>query len=99
MRIKCASGLVQNENSGVLQNDTRYSDTLFLSARELVATLTNDGVIAVVKLHNALMNGGCFSRYNHFLFCRVSSCIEQVLANRGMEQVGFLRHHTDDFSK
>src|SRR5579884_1539215 len=93
MRIKCAGRLIQDQYARVLQDHASNRHALFLATRELVAALANDGVVAVIKFHNAIMDGCSLRSSHHLLFGSIWTGIEQVLPNRGMEQVGLLRNH------
>src|SRR5437588_1215982 len=98
MRIKRAGGLVQDQNAWILENDTRNGYALFLATGELIAALTDNGIIAIVQFHDSIMDSRCLCRRDHLLLRRIFARVEQVFTNRGMEEVGFLRHNTDKFT-
>src|SRR5690606_40547547 len=47
LAVEVAGGFIQHQNTGVFQNHTCNSDTLFFAATEAIAAFTNDGVIAI----------------------------------------------------
>src|SRR5207248_10199391 len=70
MRIECAGGLIQDEDTRVLENDTSDSHALLLTAGELVATLSDNSIVAIIEFHDAFMDGRRLRRRDHlFLSC------------------------------
>ena len=99
MGIKRTGGFIQNQDTWILEEDTRDSNPLLFAAGELVATFTNNRIIAIFQFHNALMDGCRLRRSDHFCLSSLRASIQNVLSNGGMKQVGLLCHHTDQRTK
>src|SRR5260370_29041241 len=99
MGIEGAGRLIQDEDSRVFQNDARDGYALLLTTGELKTALAHDSIVAVIKLHDAIMDGCCLGCRDHLLLCSVDTSIEQVFLDCRIEQVGFLCNNAYEFAK
>ena len=83
--------LVEQQHRRILQQHARDRDALLLAAGEPVAALADDRVVAL--LEPAMMWWMFAARHAvlELLLSRLGLGVEQVLADRGVEQVGLLR--------
>ena len=95
LAIEAAGGFVQHQNARVFQDDAGNRQSLFLAAAQAVATLADDSVVAVVQLHDEVVNVGRARRRFDLRLSGVHVGVEQIGADGVVEQVGFLRHHAD----
>ena len=56
--VEGARRLVEDEDAGVLEQHPGERDALLLAARQLVAALADDRVVAVGQLHDPVVDGG-----------------------------------------
>ena len=96
-RVERGRGLVEDQDPRVLQQHAGDRDALLLAARQLVAALADDRVVALGQLHDPVVD-----RRGRAAAVSSSSCgrlglgVQQVLADRVVEQVGLLGHEPDD---
>src|SRR2546421_9787557 len=85
--VYCAGRIIQDENSRVGEQGSCNGDALALSTREGDATLTNDGLVAMLKSGD---KGICLSilrcLFHSWLLCLSSQAIGDVLRDRSREQ-------------
>ena len=95
--VERARGLVEDEDARVLQQDARQRDALLLATRELVAAFADHRVIAAAgQLADAVMHRRQARGGLELSVGGVGLGIGQVLADRGVEQIGLLGHEPDD---
>ena len=56
--VECRGSLIKNKDRRILQNGTGDTNTLTLTTREPSATITDHGLIAILRLCNKLMGIG-----------------------------------------
>jgi hypothetical protein len=87
--------LVQQQHGRILQQHPRDRDALLLAAGEAIAALPHHGVVAVLEAGDHMVDVGRRARRDELLVGRVGLGIDEVLPDRGVEQVGLLRHDPD----
>ncbi|MNN44008.1 hypothetical protein D3C81_1582760 [compost metagenome] len=92
-QVECRSGLVKNQHLGVLQENTRYGDTLLLSSRQLHSAFPDLGVIPVRQLHDEIMGIRRLGRCDNLLITRRRIAKENIIPHRAAEQEIVLQHH------
>src|SRR6184192_4059478 len=89
--IYCAGRIIQNENTRFCEQGSCNGDALALSTREGDATLTNDGLVAILKSGNKSV---CLSilrcLFHSWLVCLSSQAIGDVLRDRSREKENIL---------
>ncbi len=98
-RVEGARGLVEDEDARVLEQDAGQGDALLLATRELVAALADDGLVAVRKLADAIVDGRQAGGGLDLPVRRLGPGVGQVLAQGGVEEVGLLRDEADDVAE
>src|SRR5215217_997989 len=58
--VEASHRLVQDQDGGVADDGSGYSDPLSLAAREGVAPLADDGLVTIFEVHYELVGVGCF---------------------------------------
>ena len=91
--------LVEDEDPRILQQDPRDRDPLLLAARQLVAALADDRVVAVGQLRDPVVDRRGPRRRLELGVGRVRPGVQQVLADRRVEQVRLLGHEADDLAR
>src|SRR4029079_15698997 len=74
-------------------------DALLLAAGQLVAALADERVVALGQLEDALVDRRRPRGPLELRLARVRLRIQQVLADRRMEEVGLLRHDADNLAE
>ena len=67
--IKSRCSLVKDEDRRVLENGTRYTYPLALTARQKASPVTHTGVVALFALHDKVVGIGNPGSLNHLLHC------------------------------
>ena len=91
--IKCGSGLIQNEDWRVAQENPGDGHTLFLPARERYTAFAHDSIKPVWQLVDHIAQAGFFGGEADLFFGGVQSAIGDVFAQRTAKQEYIL---TDD---
>ena len=87
--------LVEHEHGRVAQDRAGDRDALLLAAGEAEAALADDGVVAVGQRGDRVVDLGGAGGVLDLVVGRVRPREAQVLAHRGVEQVGLLRDDAD----
>ena len=87
--------LVEEQHGRVLQQHARDRDALLLAAGEAVAALADDRVVAVLEALDDVVDVRGAARVLELGVGRVGLGVAQVLADRGVEEIGLLRHDPD----
>ena len=91
--------LVEDEDRRVAEDRARDRDPLLLAAREAVAALADDGVVAVRERGDDVVDPRSFGRGVELLVARGRLREAEVLAHRGMEEIRLLRDDPDEIRK
>ena len=84
---------------GSLSSTRAMRDALLLAARQLVAALADDRVVALGQLDDPVVDRRRAGRRLELLLGRVGRRVAEVVADRGVEQVGLLGHDPDDLAE
>ena len=95
LAVQVRGGFVEDEDAGVFEDDAGDGDALFFAAAQPVAALADDGILAVGQPRDEVVDVGRAAGRLDFLLRGVQPGVEQVGADRIVEQVCFLRHHAD----
>ena len=87
------------EDPRVLEQHAGDGDALLLAARQLVAALADDRVVALGQLGDPVVDRRGTGRHLELLVGRLGLGVVQVLADRGVEQVRLLGHDADDLRR
>ena len=90
-----AGGVVEHEDARVDEQGAGDGDALALTARQRVAALADDGVVAVGQLQDEVVRAGCPRRRLDLLERRVGSTERDVVADRLREEERLVGHHPD----
>src|SRR5579864_2251697 len=93
--VYAGKGVVEDQDARIANDGARYRGTLLLAARERDAALAYH---SLVLLREALDVGGDIGRFRrgaHLLVCGVGDAEGDVVAHRGAEKEGLLRHEPD----
>ena len=93
--VERARGLVEDEHGRVAQDRAGDRDALLLAAGEAEAALADDGVVALGQRRDDVVDLGGAGGLLDLLVGRVRPREAQVLAHRGVEEVGLLRDDAD----
>ena len=93
--IERGGGLIEHENRRVFQHGAGHGHTLLLTAGELQAALTNDGVVAIWELLDEAVRIGAFGHGDDLVHRRAGFAVGDVLLDGAGEKIGLLEHHTD----
>ena len=96
LRVERARRLVEDEDRRVAQDRPRDRHPLLLAAREAVAALADDGVVAVGQRRDHVVDARSGGRGFELLVGRVRLREAQVLAHRRVEEVRLLRDDADE---
>ena len=88
--VEGARRLVEDEDGWVAEDRARDRDPLFLAAREAVAALADDRLVALGQRRDQVVDLRSLGRQLDLLVCRVRLREPQVLADACMEEVGLL---------
>ncbi|KPY99772.1 Transposase, family [Pseudomonas syringae pv. aptata] len=99
-RVECRGGFVHDQDRRVLEQHAGDRDTLALTAGQLDAALTDMGVEAgatfgVREQRDELVGARLVNRIPELFISCVRIAIQQVLANRAVQQRGVLGDHAD----
>ena len=94
-RVERRRRLVEDEDPGVLQQHPGDRDPLLLAARELVAALADDRLVARGQLQDALVDRRRAGRRLQLRLGRLRPGVAQVVADRGVEEVRLLGDDAD----
>ena len=95
LAVQRRRGLVQHEDAGILQDHAGDCQPLFLAAREPVAAVAHDCFVAVGQVGDELVDVRRPARGLNLVLGRVGPGIEQVGADRVVEQIRLLGDHAD----
>ncbi len=95
LHVERARGLVEHEHRRVAQDGAGDRDPLALAAGEAEAALADDGVVALGQRRDRVVDLGGARRLLDLLVGRIRPREAQVLAHRGVEEVGLLRDDAD----
>ena len=95
LRVQSARGLVQHEDGAIGEHRPGDGDTLALTARQLDAALTGDGVEPLGQILDELERVGRPGRLANLLYRGVGPPIGDVLGNGAVEQQRLLGHIGD----
>ena len=95
LRVERGRRLVENEDRGVAQDRPRDRDPLLLPAREPVAALADDGLVAVRQRRDQIVDLSRAGGVLDLLVRRVRSGEAEVLAHGRVEEIGLLRDDAD----
>ena len=98
-RVERRGRLVQDQDPRILQDDPGDREPLLLAARELVAAFAHDRVVPLGELRDPVVDVRGARRGVEFLLGRVGAPVEQVPADRRVEQVGLLRDDADQVAE
>ena len=90
-----AGGVVEHQDRRVDQQRAGDRDPLALAARQRVAALADDGVVALRQRVDELVGAGGASRRPDLLERRVGAPVGDVVADRGREQERLVEHDAD----
>ena len=98
--VERAGGFVEQQDRRVLEHDPRDGDALALAAGELHPALADVGVVAATALgvgeaFDELVRLGAPGGRDHVVLGRVRAAIDDVVADRAVQQRGVLRDHPD----
>jgi len=93
--VQGRGGLVQNQDARILEHHTRDGEALLLAAGELQAAVAHLGVVAVRLAHDEIVDVCDAAGGLKLLLRGVHLGIEQIVADRVVEEVGLLRHNAD----
>ena len=93
--VEAGRRLVQDQDARVLQDHARDREALLLAARELVPALPHDRVVPLGELDDPVVDVGGPGGGLQLLLGRVGLAVQQVAADRRVEQVRLLRDHAD----
>ncbi len=93
--VQMRRGLIQHHQVRRLQQQPRNGEPLLLAAREAVAALAHHGVQALGKRLDRIQDLRIAQRFADLFVTRLGPRIEQVRAQRVVEQMRLLRHHAD----
>lgn len=94
-RVERARGLVEHEHGRVAQHDPRDREALPLAAREAIAALADERLVAVRQTADQLVDLGGAGGCAQLLVGRVRPREAQVLGHGRVQEVRLLRHHAD----
>ncbi len=94
-RVEVAGGLVQDQDSRILEDHASNRDALLLPSRQPIATLPDDGGVPVRKGPYEVMDVGGASGGFDLGVVGVRSGVAEIRFDRVMEEVGLLSHHPD----
>ena len=97
-RVNRGRCLVENEHRRQAEHNARYANKLLLPLRELLAALSDEGVVAVFQpLYEAV--GVCrLCRRDNLLVGGVGLAHSDIIPNRRGRQPGVLEHHSVIFA-
>src|SRR6266571_557358 len=95
LRVQRAGCLIQDEDTGILEQDASDGNALLLATGEEMTTRPNDRLIAVRELQNPLMDVSGGRSGNHLFPGGIWSPIGDVLAYGGIMQVGLLSYYAN----
>ena len=99
-RVQRRGGLVHDQDRRILEQHAGNGDALALAAGELHAALADVGVepgatLGIGKLGDELVGAGLANRFPEFLVAGAGAAVEQVVADRTVQQRGVLGDHAD----
>ena len=98
--IQVARSFVKEENLSLrFKKTTCNQDTLALATREFGTQVTDLSLIAVLHVHNAIVDAALASDSLDVFLSRIRVAIPQVLLNRVVEKDTILRHDYDVLSE
>ena len=95
LRVERRGGLVEDEDRGIAQDRPRDRDALLLAAREPVAALADDGLVALGERGDQVVDLPGAGGLLDLVVRRVGPGEAEVLPHRGVEQVRLLRDDAD----
>ena len=99
LAVQCRSGLVQKKDLWLSEKSTGNGHPLLLPTTELSPSLPNEGVIAVGKSLDEIMNIGVLCRCFNLLHGGVFSTKANVFHHCGIKENWLLADNTNDASK
>ena len=90
MRVEGAGSLVEDEDTGILEESSGDRKTLSLAARKTDTALTDDSVDALGKLLDEFVGVGDFAGDGHFFFGGSRFAIAEVFGDGLIEKVALL---------
>ena len=94
-RVQGGRGLVEDEQRGILQQDARDGDALLFAAGEFEPAVSHDGVQPELLVFDKIQDVGPAARVDHLRLRGVFFRIQEIVADRAVEQVGFLADDAD----
>ena len=94
-----ARRLVEDEDRRVAQDRAGDRDPLLLASGEAVSALADDGVVAVGQRRDHVVDARGLGGRLDLLVGRVRLREAEVLADRGVEEVGLLRDDADELGR
>ena len=94
-RVQRRRRLVEQQHRRILQQHPRGRAALLLTAREAVAALADDGVVAVLEALDDVVDVPQGAGNLELDLSRVRPRVQQVLADGRVEEVGLLGHDPD----
>ncbi len=98
-RVERARGFVEDEDRGVGEHGARNRQALSLAAGEAQAELADFRVVALGEFRDEVVGGSRPRRRLDFRVAGVPPAVSDVLANRDVEEEGFLGHDGDPVEK
>src|SRR5436190_941676 len=93
--VEGGSGFVEDQDGSIAQESAGNGDTLPLTTREVLALLTNKGIIAFREVHDGLVDTGFFGDFNDLLDAGSGPTNGDVLANATLKENRVLQYHAD----
>ena len=91
--------LVEDQDPRVLEQHPGDRQALLLAARQLVAALADERVVALGELHDPLVDRGGAGGDLELLVGGVGARVAEVVADRGVEEVRLLGHGPDHLAE
>ena len=95
LHVDGAGGVVEDQDRRVDEQRARDRDALALAARQRVAALADDRVVAVRQLEDELLGAGRARRRADLLERRVGTAVGDVVADRDREQERLVEDDAD----
>jgi len=95
LRVQGRSGLVEDQDRGVLEDGPGDGDPLALPAGELRSRLADDRIVPLGKLHDEVVGMGGPGGSDDLLLAPLDVPVGDIVSHRIVEEDGLLGHHSD----
>src|SRR5579864_175067 len=91
--------LIHNEDARIFEHDTRDCDEPLFTLGNLVSVFLDYSIITIFQLPNPIVDVYRLCRCQHFLLCSTGASIQNVLADRCIEEASLWSYYTNQFVK